>query len=239
MKIISKFHDYYDGASGLYDPVPLYVRETKQEYLKKMDRDVVEALEEAVDLRNDMPTLSRPFSARQSGIIFFCGQCYPFYFVFEEYCFSIERIIKLYENMEKAAVGLEKKEYANILKNLNKERVSSFSRVANWLDKGSWKQSVPEGRKIHDKAFIKLGAPVFVLYRDCWGDIQLTINPMLKNYNFASLVDPYTAYQEISMYLGNQLAVKMNPNIKRTDNDIRDSKGFDGWSFRRHKKDPR
>jgi len=235
MKIVSKFHDYYDGASGLYDPVPLYVRETKKEHLKDMNRDVVGALQEAVDLQNDMPTLF----GSGIGIIFFCGQSYPFYFIFDEYYYSIERIISLHETMEKEAIGIEKKEFSNTLIRLNKEKVSSFGRVTDWLSKGSWKQSVPEGRRIHENAFIKLGAPVFVIFKGWHENIQVITNPMLKDYGFASLVDPYTAYQEISMYLGNQMAIQMNPNVKRTDNDIRDSKGFDNWSFRRHKKDPK
>ena len=91
---------------------------------------------------------------------------------------------------------------------------------------------------MHTKPFIKLSTPVFLLEKDRpYQRVQLVKNPILKDYDFASVVGPYEAYQEISVFLGNELSSQMDPNLDRTDKDIRDSKGFDDWSFKRHKEE--
>ena len=58
------------------------------------------------------------------------------------------------------------------------------------------------------------------------------INPRFADYKLQSVFDPWTAYQEIDMYLNNQLAVNMEPTLERSQELIRDSKGFDDWSFK-------
>lgn len=59
---------------------------------------------------------------------------------------------------------------------------------------------------------------------------------LLKDMEFFRQVDPFTAYQEIQMYLMGVLG-SSNPVIPEiSDTDMRDIKGFDEWSFR---KEPR
>ncbi len=60
----------------------------------------------------------------------------------------------------------------------------------------------------------------------------------LKKLNFASAVDPYTAFQELSMFNGGVLPRSPNPMVELSGEKIMTQKhGFDKWSFRRHKDD--
>ena len=63
------------------------------------------------------------------------------------------------------------------------------------------------------------------------------INPSLKTYNFQEVIDPFTLYQEIEMYLGGVLGNKeVIPEMADKDKVV--SHGFDPkWSFRKHKDD--
>ena len=58
----------------------------------------------------------------------------------------------------------------------------------------------------------------------------------LKDIEFARAVDPFTLFQEISMFVGGVLPRNANPMVEIVDQVIKAEKhGFDKWSFRRHK----
>lgn len=58
-------------------------------------------------------------------------------------------------------------------------------------------------------------------------------NPILKEFDFQKIVNPYEAMQEIEMYIG-RLAVNNVPKMPvGSDKVIAESKGFDKWSFRK------
>ncbi len=56
----------------------------------------------------------------------------------------------------------------------------------------------------------------------------------LQTFNFAKVLDPYTAFQEISMWVGGVLPRDGNPMVEITDPKIKLAKhGMDKWSFRK------
>jgi hypothetical protein len=56
----------------------------------------------------------------------------------------------------------------------------------------------------------------------------------LKDFQFAKVVDPYTMFQEISMWVSGVLPRDGNPMVTITDDKIKAHKhGFDKWSFRK------
>lgn len=58
----------------------------------------------------------------------------------------------------------------------------------------------------------------------------------LKDFDFPRAVDPYTLFQELSMFVGGVLPRNPNPMVEITDDRIKVAKhGFDKWSFRKHK----
>jgi len=72
--------------------------------------------------------------------------------------------------------------------------------------------------------------------------IRLTPGPWsvngsnLRSVNFQKALDPYTCFQEISMFVGGVLPRNPNPMVEITDPKIKIAKhGFDEWSFRKQK----
>ena len=102
-----------------------------------------------------------------------------------------------------------------------------------------WEKAQSE-KKLSTEPFIDFHTPIFAYQYVDIKDISnhkkgryLYKDPILKNCGFQSIVDPFTAYQEIDMFLGNDLAGQHDP-IMPVGGDliVRDSKGFDEWSFK-------
>jgi hypothetical protein len=93
----------------------------------------------------------------------------------------------------------------------------------------------PVKQERYDKVFEEHRCPIFVVRTEPRSRKQtLLINPPLKDYEFIRVMDPYQAFQEISMFLGN-MAEPRKPIPKMSDEDMASIKGFDKYSFR---KDP-
>ena len=61
-------------------------------------------------------------------------------------------------------------------------------------------------------------------------------NPKLKDFDFQKVLDPFTAYQELSMWTSGVLG--QNPEPDQVSDAVRiQQHGFDSWSFRKHKLD--
>lgn len=78
--------------------------------------------------------------------------------------------------------------------------------------------------------------------RTSW--IAIATNPRLADLGFQRVMDPFTCFQEIEMFLGNQLAqTDLAPHRVGSDDVIARQKGFDEQSFRTaapgHKKENR
>lgn len=58
-------------------------------------------------------------------------------------------------------------------------------------------------------------------------------NPQLSQVQFQNVIDPWTAYQELSMYMGGIMANHGKPMVQLTDKDVHAKHGFDKWSFRK------
>lgn len=57
-----------------------------------------------------------------------------------------------------------------------------------------------------------------------------------EDIRLVTQLDPFTAMQELEMFIGNVLTSNTTPSMPvGTDDQIRDSKGFDKWSFRKMK----
>ena len=81
---------------------------------------------------------------------------------------------------------------------------------------------------------IKYKTPVIVSYKEKENkdSIKLISNPKLFEYNFLKMIDPYTLFQEIQMYVGGVLG-NNEPNIIEVSDDVKiASHGYNKWSFR-------
>lgn len=177
-------------------------------------------------------------------IIGFCGCFYP----------AIEIDGHTYYSTDQLGASLSKsflRKYEadpRVLEELLEEKDSSrfywHCERQNPLTHHTWTEKLTEiAGKTFDDVFIQLNVPAFkVEYVAMNNDkiknkFRCTLNPFLKADSFQKVKGPAEAFQEISMCLGNQLARQPDPVSKISDEIMRDEKGFDEWSFRRHKED--
>ena len=90
--------------------------------------------------------------------------------------------------------------------------------------------------KCMDEIFFKTKTPIFVLKcNNMWGDwcpVSLVVNDELNQYRFDRFFDPYTAFQEISMFIGGVLGTEGNPMVEVSDEVRIHKAGMDKTSFR-------
>lgn len=83
-----------------------------------------------------------------------------------------------------------------------------------------------------DKYFIQLGVPLLTVKKGERNSIIIiTPNPILNDYNYGKIQDPFTLYQDIAVYLGNTLVKEKQPS-DIPDNYKVTQHGFDKYSFR-------
>ena len=123
------------------------------------------------------------------------------------------------------------KEVEKLLKNNKTSNTKSF--MADYYRKVLKDVDSQNGCTLSDDLFIEFNTPIITLNsRDCKNDYKFTINDRLNKYNFSSHINAYDAFQEISMYIGNNLVKQIDPTINFTDEMKRDIAGFDEWSFK-------
>jgi len=89
-------------------------------------------------------------------------------------------------------------------------------------------------RDKYHELFIEHQSPVFVAkYLGSGQDSTITWNDCLRSVEFFRVFDPYTAFQEIAMFMAN-LAVPLKEIPAVSNCDMIEAKGFDKkWSFRK------
>ena len=238
MKIISKFKDYYDGAQAYgQDSNLIYNRFTDDNFIPP------------VDIQNKLRALLFLIPngyhyndyCDQVGLIGFCGNLYPVWFVVNQWLAtedSIQRHLESKCDHQKKYLDSfwpsDPISQAKIIK-LSKEPLYNW---AGRIDPGfPTKPRVATCRtnhrfKNHLEIFTILGFPVF-FYTYYRGQDYFIKDPKLKFYNFASVFDPWTAYQELSMFLGGVLPRNNVNTVDITDDKvIRDAKGHGDDSFK-------
>lgn len=238
MKIISKYNDYYDSVMRIaYDDHIIYVRKgsKKPETVIIGSRKYVHHDTEYKDMRdtfNGQYILSYPRSGptiwstarhirnaygkinKRIPIIFnvepfligFCGKFFIGY--------RVEWGEKIY---------IINKKSDKIFKNIDKKVVINYA------------PDIIRGNP--DDIFIEYDCPIFLMTfaNSYFNPMAAYIyrNPILKNYGFQRIYDPYTAFQEISMYLGSILVDDNTDMDSVNDFDMSRAKGFDEWSFKK------
>lgn len=240
MRIISNFFDYYDNAMSYgIDKDLIYNRKLEIiEVDKKYKKDEITRFIDAFN----------PFE-----VIGFCGRMYPVYLDHTDkrnckkalqpklmqkdynpfWRYRYANTYRAYYSFEEVEANYDPKHSDYSLKRIfdtsNKYwkpvSVSAYREIDNYI-----------GKTISDDIFREYDSPIihWVLNGD---KINITINPMLSNFNFMIKHDPFSAFQEIAMYIGNNLVKQVDPTVNFSDELKRDIAGFDKWSFRKHKED--
>ena len=254
MRIISSFHDYYDSVRAYgVDPKLVYVREASE-----LDEKHVPAGVDVV-----LSSMPRYFFhdtyQHVKGVVCFCGTMHPYVSVRRHVCYTIEDFVEAW----RTSIGmydLNAHDRARIIASI----VDPFSQAAgthyshgkvkwrrrimkhgfthniNEICAPSWKRVLEHDLTVADDVHRTIGAPVFAVETSGQhGRPVVIVNPVLKNLQFFKRVSVTDAYQRLTMYVGNNLVVQKDPDVGITDEMRAQSAGFDEWSFRRHRDDPR
>jgi hypothetical protein len=242
MRIISKFHDYYDSCMrhGI-DMTCIYQRETK-EFSHKNDFPI--SFEMNAPLMWKKPAEYKYWErVYDHGIVWFCGKVYPYVILQggvtlvkefpgipprmtheSVYCYTpeeaIETVMAHGSKEEKARLDLKRrgnrwgKKVAT-----NREFIHRF-----FLD------NAKHNEKETIETLCKLGVPVL------WFEPshpRLITNPCLKEIQFYKVFDPYAAYQELAMFVSGVMGGQAPPMVPVSDQIRLEKHGFDEWSFRK------
>lgn len=238
MKIISKHNDYYDSCLAYgHDDHVVYLREHLQFVDHIRDTEVPLIIR---DLRALFGKLSRDdseatdwLSARyydrmpnhfrgkdhqidlSTGRILFCGKHYPVvkchvtpYGVMhpakDEYFYDADSVINLLTEL-----GVD------VGKRSKWAKQDEFARIRDWFAKNTNRQP--------DYDWMVANKVTCVAYS---GNV-LSVNPPLKDYQFYRIMDPYTAYQELDMWISGTLAYPQNMMVEIEDKYRIMAHGFD------------
>jgi hypothetical protein len=247
MRIVSKFNDYYDGVQA-YAPDAsdiVYVRARREYevgwYASEARR---KAGEHELDLMLRRCCYGKPpgVEGLTRGVINFCGKRYPFWQAYDPLAkgkmkyqgfFTYDQLVAYFSRDPRSDV------YKRLAGKAKRPRRSRYNWRARqcWdehLNRTSWLRYQEEFKPEHenDDVFRYFNAPIIV-HSD--KNPQLVIvNERLNQFTLAKQLDPFTLFQELSMYLGNNLANTENPDdLEMTDVQRAATKGFDKWSFRK------
>ncbi len=229
MRIISKTHDYYDSAMAQGADQSLV-------YLRKSEK--------TPGARDDIgiPLDALPRLEREEGtdtyathVLLFCGQYLPFVERrlhtwsprYEEIVTRFWDLASLDAAIAEASPEVRKayaRRHNRGLKFLCREGVAQV--FAHRTDPAK----LAEIHTAHE-------SPV-ILYRTGYQnihcpDVETEINPSLKDLGFQTQRDPFTAFQEIAMYLGGVMRTPERSTASISDNVRIAKHGFDEWSFRK------
>lgn len=224
MKIISKFHDYYDTALGYgVDETVVYIR-------KQETYDLYPKVKNLLNFPNHLPIgefrIARGNSEGQrlritSHILGFCGNIIPFVKLkvsdaFNDdatvYCYDIESIDNLMEKWGLADQFSRNKHHLTYIYYGAKR-----SSVLAFLNSGVTNLDI----------FFELGNPIFVSKFNISSQENVIVtNPCLKKYNFQTYMDPFSAFQEIDMFLSGVLGQAHPPITQISDKEMAKKKGF-------------
>lgn len=239
MRIISKFHDYYDTALSYgIDTTLIYDRQTVEIDLKE---DVPNEIYKLLRMHNN--SYGRKFNT-ELYVVGFCGTFYPVYRLvdtnstpvikdFTRFVYSSDDVVAFLTDMKlsDALVTFNKTQKARDLK-------YSFRSI---FSKQIFERNIAKSHT-SDELFHKYKTPI-MLFKTTDGyrrKTTLVLNPQLKDYDFFRKFDAFTSFQNISMYLGGVIGNNEDAIVNVSDKDMRDAKGFDDWSFKtlptKHKK---
>lgn len=244
MRIISDYHDYYDGVAGQgIDKSRTFIRKS-DDALDLADRKYDSAMLEGIDFAWKTKTLLTPF------IVYFAGKTYPGIKVESEdkvsFCYTKEEfeIFKADKNLD---YYFKKDRWSHFAIRRIGELLGSKYNYKGFFD--YWvkqdnqlvKELCEDMIEMKESIVVMTGLKFLSLgnssFKDRKPGLYFIYAPRLKDIEFQRVLDPYTAFQELDMYIGGIL-----PDIKPVE-DIADKykiqqHGFDNkWSFRKHKLD--
>ena len=171
----------------------------------------------------------------QLGIMYFCGKAYPF-------CTVVTSKSRYDDSPANDITCYSKEEFDAACESLGIDITHQKFAIGRGF-KGSIHHFFDFASTYDTKEFDELceehKCPTLVAYfaedifNKSYKQTKVTGNPILKDYNFVTVVDPYTAYQELEMYIGGVLG-NTETNVATVDDEHRYAgHGFNKESFRK------
>jgi len=229
VRIISPFRDYYDSVQAVgQDQSLLYLRRPHEEKWKETPFPFTDALRRNYFCDNLL---------RDCYIVGFCGTIRPVLRLQHPspsrtdikpvLCYTLDDVDSFIRATFKTPA---------VERYFSKRRRNYWSETWRHLQHDQFDtffQEAEARRNQYKHLFQGSRCPVFICQtgREC----IITYNGCLKDVEFYRCVDPFTAFQEIQMFLGG-LAAPEKPIPRTDDKTLAEAKGFNKWSFR---KEPR
>jgi hypothetical protein len=228
MRIISSFKDYYDCVQSQgQDQSLLYLREPKEV--------VLEGRQTPFQFTTILQRWGNDI-IYGCNVIGFCGRVIPVLSLCHPQDSSIKPVFA-YTLAEVDSFVEAHFKKARIERYYAAKRKSYWSELWRYTSHRTIDEFFQEAARHagdFEHLFQNNRSPIFT-YRECRAGHILTFNGCLKEFQFFKLVDPYTAFQEIQMYLGG-MAFPNKPMPQIDDKTMAEAKGFNKWSFRKESK---
>lgn len=230
MRILSRFHDYYDRAMAHgADHSRVFVRDTIEYSGASQDSPVPEYLSKFLGLVKGGGDHGKV--RFQAFLVAFAGKLYPGIHAYvlgsgdpingtgntvSEFFYDQESFLAFAEQYN---VNLDRKYFMD--QQTAAQRYASFFAL-----KGSTAEAA---------TFAEHGIAMAIATRRNHGEVL--VNPQLKAVEFFRVLDAWQAYQELDMYLGALAAPDTKPPVQVADKDRIAQHGFDRQSFRKRPHD--
>lgn len=239
MRIISKFHDYYDAAQGLgQDMSRVYLRATvRLESASRADAAAGPLKPFVADRVHTCPSSIRFRSYQRElyvanfGVALFAGKVYPFaklgIDLLRQPAPSSRSVTFCYSYAElSAAMGLKGFDLSS-----HKERRGSWVQLPKWafIETNLGEFFGQSGSEKYMSVALQHG--LLVAAYDNETDV-LEVSPCLAALQFFREFDAWQAFQELSMFLGN-VAAPEKATAPIAEKYRIAQHGFDKWSFKK------
>lgn len=241
MKIVGKLHDYYDGAMAYGQDDTLFFNRASVVCNINEHKDIFSEIQGLLDIEvfrrgwyqqyTKLPHFSRRDAAGinysfDPVIIGFCGKMYFGFNVKEEYTSTKIEQLSFYIYSVDDAKKLDAKYKFSQRKNhyQDDDKLSIDQIFSKYADAVS-QIDVTE-------VCIKHKIPYFIINTIRGSVYETILVPELKKYDFQKVKDPFTAFQEISMYLGGVIPRQVPELAVVTDEDRIKQYGFNDLSFK-------
>ena len=233
MYIIAKNKDYYDGVVGSVgmDKTLVYEREIVEITDNKAMPKPFKHKRYSWDDKNPLLSVchanvdhnkTKKYDDVRGFIVGFCGKLYlGWKFEYKEFEWNHEEGI-----------------HSPVIKT---KIIYGYENAKKYLKSDYWRSNLDDDIRYVESydpmdLFRKFKTPVFVFdgdRRSPRNDNAFIINANLKEYEFYKMVDAFTAFQEISMFIGGVLGIGEKEMVEIEDKYKIGQHGFDKWSFRR------
>ena len=230
MKIISKFHDYYDGINPSQEPI--WIRKNGLIPLSNssdssyFSKEIIEWLitvyyslkKPKINYYPKVRKFYNPYPFDQNFICI-CGKIYPFYEYKGKVFIDRQKIVDYYHSIVK------KGDECSIWD--TKWIGSRFVKCVSYKE---WKQFINQEKLLQVHLMTK--SPIFLIVKE-HNNLFIEVNPCFKTYNLHKCFNAWSLYQDIEQYLTNELVQCKNPPVELDDVSKRDKHGMDKWSFKK------